>query len=259
MGTTPTNPRSTLAPPDTEWSFSAADGDAIIEKFGMETFAKSHAWTEVPASKVKNKNQVKLPHHKIIGGRLSIVRRGVQAALNALAGARGGVDIPQEDKEVAERHLRAHLRQFDTEENSVFGVGDKISVNGIEDATVLAFDADSITVKLSDGTVKYAAHGPKKRKPMAEHGCMEDQVEKWLETHPGMTRDDIPDEDMTEMREKCDEMEHMARSDDEKIESCVKQQKARWLEDHPGKTESDIPEDTMSSFFAQCTSAIKGE
>ena len=56
-----------------------------------------------------------MPHHDIIDGRLCVVWRGVAAAMAALMGARGGVDIPAADKRSVYTHLARHYAQFDRE------------------------------------------------------------------------------------------------------------------------------------------------
>lgn len=56
-------------------------------------------------------SDMKLPHHAPGNG--SIVLRGVNAAMGALLGARGGVKIPGEDRRKVYNHLAAHIRSFD--------------------------------------------------------------------------------------------------------------------------------------------------
>lgn len=56
-------------------------------------------------------SDLKLPHHRPSDSR--IVFRGVSAAMGALLGARGGVDIPGADRRKVYNHLAAHYRQFD--------------------------------------------------------------------------------------------------------------------------------------------------
>ena len=56
-------------------------------------------------------NDMKLPHHAPGNGQ--IVLRGVNAAMGALLGARGGVKIPTEDRRKVYNHLAAHIRSFD--------------------------------------------------------------------------------------------------------------------------------------------------
>lgn len=59
---------------------------------------------------------LKLPHHKpsrsVVG---PAVWNGVRAAMGALFGARGGVDIPDGDRKEVYDHLAKHYRQFDKE------------------------------------------------------------------------------------------------------------------------------------------------
>jgi len=54
-------------------------------------------------------SKAKLPHHELIGNTLVLNRNGVIAASNALAGARGGVDLPAEAKAKAKTHIRRHF------------------------------------------------------------------------------------------------------------------------------------------------------
>jgi HK97 family phage prohead protease len=56
---------------------------------------------------------LKLPHHDPKTGR--VVWRGVVAAMAALLGARGGVDIPARDRRAVYNHLARHYKQFDAE------------------------------------------------------------------------------------------------------------------------------------------------
>lgn len=55
---------------------------------------------------------LKLPHHRPGG---TLVWAGVKAAMGALLGARGGVDIPSADKKKVYAHLAAHYKEFDKE------------------------------------------------------------------------------------------------------------------------------------------------
>ena len=59
---------------------------------------------------------LKLPHHKPSrSGVGPAVWRGVAAAMAALLGARGGVDIPDRDRRSVYEHLAKHYRQFEKE------------------------------------------------------------------------------------------------------------------------------------------------
>ncbi len=59
---------------------------------------------------------VKLPHHRAqTSGVGPAILRGVFAAMGALLGARGGVDIPGGDRRGVYNHLAKHYRQYDRE------------------------------------------------------------------------------------------------------------------------------------------------
>lgn len=58
----------------------------------------------------------KLPHHQASkSGVGSAVWNGVRAAMGALMGARGGVDLPDADRRAIYNHLSKHYAQFDKE------------------------------------------------------------------------------------------------------------------------------------------------
>jgi len=110
----PSNPKSKLDA-DSPWSFSAEDGNRIIEKGGMSLYAKCHAYKD-DSKDPENKGSYKLPHHKLdSNGNMTLYWSGVKAAMGALLGARGGVNIPADEKEKVYKHLAAHYKQFDKE------------------------------------------------------------------------------------------------------------------------------------------------
>lgn len=57
----------------------------------------------------------KLPHHDIVDGILKVNLKGVQAAMGALLGTRGGVDIPDDEVQSVYNHLAKHYEQFGEE------------------------------------------------------------------------------------------------------------------------------------------------
>ncbi len=59
------------------------------------------------------KGSYKLPHHKASGH--AVVWRAVAAAMAALLGARGGVDLPEKDRKGVYNHLSKSYKQFDKE------------------------------------------------------------------------------------------------------------------------------------------------
>ena len=70
-----------------------------------------YAWSPSSDTTTFRFSDMKLPHHNPRGG--AIVLRGVNAAMGALLGARGGVKIPTEDRRKVYNHLAAHIRSFD--------------------------------------------------------------------------------------------------------------------------------------------------
>ena len=95
------------SPIETPWS-----GPKERRMASVETLRIISAWFDGSKSDVKS--SYKLPHHKAAGGH-SAVFRGVTAAMGALLGARGGVDIPGSDRQGVYNHLRRHYGQFDRE------------------------------------------------------------------------------------------------------------------------------------------------
>ncbi len=83
-----------------------------IRKAEPEDLKIMCAWFDSDAP--ENKGSYKLPHHKA-EARHPVVWRGVAAAMAALLGARGGVDIPESDKRGVYNHLAKHYNQFDKE------------------------------------------------------------------------------------------------------------------------------------------------
>lgn len=64
----------------------------------------------------------KLPHHVVVDGQLRTSRRGVEAAIAALNGVRGGVTIPAEEREAVYKHLANHYKLWDGEAPALLSV-----------------------------------------------------------------------------------------------------------------------------------------
>ena len=85
-----------------DWNAGAANeilmsGDGTEDEPNWEMFKKAHFWYD--ADNAETREAYKLPFAKLIDGELKAVPRGVIAALAALNGARGGVDIPDADRQ----------------------------------------------------------------------------------------------------------------------------------------------------------------
>lgn len=97
----------TLADKDTEWSGS--DEVASAEVSDLKVMC-----TWVDSEDLDIKDSYKLPHHKAADTH-DVVWRGVTAAMGALLGAGGGVDVPDGDKKGIYNHLARHYKEFDEE------------------------------------------------------------------------------------------------------------------------------------------------
>ncbi|MDD5016537.1 MAG: HK97 family phage prohead protease [Eubacteriales bacterium] len=87
------------------------DGPAEISAASVEDLKIMCAWFDSENSDVKQ--SYKLPHHKQNG--YATVWRAVTAAMAALLGARGGVNIPESDRQGVYNHLSKHYKDFDKE------------------------------------------------------------------------------------------------------------------------------------------------
>lgn len=96
------------APEDAEWDASK-EVQAVGEDYPK--LKEMCAWYD--AEKPDVQASYKLPHHQADG--LKAVWKGVAAAMGALLGARGGVDIPDSDKDAVYSHLAKHYAEFKKE------------------------------------------------------------------------------------------------------------------------------------------------
>lgn len=94
-----------MADEATEW-----DGPGEVAAATVDDLKIMCAW--VNSENAENKGGYKLPHHKAAGEH-PVVWRGVAAAMMALLGGRGGVDIPEGDRRGVYNHLARHYKQFD--------------------------------------------------------------------------------------------------------------------------------------------------
>jgi len=93
-------------PEDAPW-----DGPKEVKAAEVSDLKKMCAWYDAENPDVKG--SYKLPHHRAEG--YHTVWRGVAAAMAALLGARGGVNIPEGDRRGVYNHLKKHYAQFDKE------------------------------------------------------------------------------------------------------------------------------------------------
>jgi len=108
--------------------------------------ARHYAWA--PQMPPERFSDLKLPHHDPRDG--AVVWRGVVAAMAALMGARGGVDIPEGDWDRVYTHLARHYREFGREpperNRRVSMEQDKKANEVVQDAAPRKGQADSVEV-----------------------------------------------------------------------------------------------------------------
>lgn len=103
-----------LADVDTMWSWDTAAANAVLgdpDSPNWERFARAHIWMD--PENTETREGYKLPIAQMFDGTLRVVFRGVVAAMAAVNGARGGVDIPEGDRRDAYDHLTRYYEKFD--------------------------------------------------------------------------------------------------------------------------------------------------
>lgn len=115
-GVVPTDPEGYELAEDRPWEaptlgdFTDRPWDELSREERVR-IARHYAWA--PQMPPERFSDLKLPHHDPRDG--AVVWRGVAAAMAALMGARGGVDIPDSDWDKVYTHLARHYREFGRE------------------------------------------------------------------------------------------------------------------------------------------------
>jgi len=164
--------------------WASKDGSGEKDTIDWKKYRMGFAWYD--ESDPENFTSYKLPHHRVINGRLVVSRRGVISAMQTIFGARGGVDIPKEDLKKVYSHLKAHYedigleppeftRNFSIGELSWNTVGDAIEVEGVIFHAGTHTANDGSTYNFSENVVKtmyeeLIKNEPKTTKITFEHG-----------------------------------------------------------------------------------------
>lgn len=111
-----------LAPRDRPWDADAAvarvrkwaskDGSGNKETIDWTRYQKAFFWRADPGEDGPDFGDFKLPFADVIDGRLHAVPRGIFAVAAVLQGARGGVDIPEADKEAIRRKVSRYYARM---------------------------------------------------------------------------------------------------------------------------------------------------
>lgn len=81
---------------------ASSDGSGDWDKVNRAEYAAGFAYV---AGDGEKPSDYKLPHHDVVGGKLVTSPAGVEAAIGAASGARGGADIPDSDMAAVRAHL----------------------------------------------------------------------------------------------------------------------------------------------------------
>jgi len=120
-----------LAPEETGWDAAAAlrrvarwAGGPDKADIDWARYRRAFVWYDSADS--ENFGAYKLPIADVIDGELQAVWRGVAASMAALLGSRGGVDIPEEDREGVYNHLVRYYKRFEKEPPELKGFGEPV-------------------------------------------------------------------------------------------------------------------------------------
>lgn len=104
-----------LADRDRAWDGDAAEKRvrawAEAEDEPNEKYRDAHVWYDADAK--ENFTAYKLLIADVIDGRLKAVPRGVFAAAAVMQGSRGGVDVPDKDRDRIKSHLAKYYDKLD--------------------------------------------------------------------------------------------------------------------------------------------------
>lgn len=89
----------------------SSDGSGDKDTMNWSGYRMGHAWYD--AENEEAFGSYKMQHHDIVNGEPKVVFRGVVAAVVVMQGGRGGVNIPDGDREGVRKHLRTHYQQFE--------------------------------------------------------------------------------------------------------------------------------------------------
>jgi len=154
------------------------DGPAEISSASVDNLKIMCAWYDSENADVKR--AYKLPHHKADG--YTTVWRAVSAAMGALLGARGGVQIPDAERKGVYNHLAKHYADFDKEPP-------EFKEYMPEEIKTMEFDVDNIETKsgatlssknramLDEICESMKGCGDRLRKFIDTSGMMEDETE----------------------------------------------------------------------------------
>ena len=131
--------------------WASSDGSGDKDKMDWAKYRRGFAWYD--SSNEDSFGSYKLPHHDIKDGKFVVVLRGVEAAMSALLGGRGGTDIPEGDRKAVYDHLAAEYKEFGKEPPPYHGEAE-LPVLGLSPTQVAraSIEAAQATIEAADPT-----------------------------------------------------------------------------------------------------------
>lgn len=146
-----------VAPESDSW-----DGIGEIAKADVAGLKIMSTWFD--EKRVDEKASYKLPHHRFSDKKA--VWRGVAAAMASLLGARGGVEIPEDEKKKVFNHLVKHYKQFDKRAPRFRMIEEQILANLDEEVHALILDReDKHVVRLVKKVLRETKKTVSKKEP----------------------------------------------------------------------------------------------
>lgn len=169
---------------DSPWDWDwARDANEIIERFGWETLAKACAYVDTEnyergeSGYPEVKAAYKLPFAKVKNGRMTIYRRGVIAAMQALLGARGGTNIPRDKRKSVYNKLAELYRRMDMEPPE-FNYEEVRDVKEFEEKILTLEEKVKALEEEKAELIKKLEEAEKAKKELEEK-LMKEEVEAW--------------------------------------------------------------------------------
>lgn len=133
--------RLPIAPKDTNWDGSAAEGR--IREYTASTDAPSSNYRKFfmffDQANADQFSAYKLPFADIINGKPHVIPAAISAIQGALSGARGGVDIPDADRQRIQDFVTAYQSRIEREQSSVANTNDQCGIANIINKIIEVF------------------------------------------------------------------------------------------------------------------------
>jgi len=195
------------SPWDWDWG---KDADAIVEKSGWKGLGQACMYKD-PDADPETKAAYKLPVAKLKNGELTVYWNGVRAAMAALNGARGGIDISDNERKKIYNRLAKLYKKFDKEQPEFrLETGGNIMSKFVEKVTKLvqrlagkapdeaaAKEIESLETELADDKTKQIEE-------LA--GSIQKLTERLENVEKGQTQGSAPTDKETETGKKIGEL-----------------------------------------------------